>query len=226
VASFACSPLVAVLDKGITMQAAGTAPSLLSSVKTQTSELLKDPVSFLRSPTFLLLFMVYVVTYMSANSATTLCDFYHTNPAIPVLVASTFFNTVSCIYKDTQFAKMFGATVDPKVPPLALLLWLARDLTLFLFVFVLPPLVIQSAPALPELAVRFSTPILAEAFTTHLHLLGLGLIYTPDKTAMQQVYKANELFADALVAKTCRIIPALSIGASLNHYLDTTSFIS
>jgi hypothetical protein len=64
--TFAISPFTSIIDKAIVEQAAGKR-TISSSIALSLSPMLRNPVTFLKSPTFLLMWAVYAATYTTAN---------------------------------------------------------------------------------------------------------------------------------------------------------------
>ena len=66
---------------------------------------------------------------------------------------------------------------------------------------------------------RFTTPILAQYFTTPLHLLGLNMCNMPGASLVEQFKAMKPTFFSVVSARQMRIIPPYSIGGVLNANL-------
>jgi hypothetical protein len=104
------APAIAILDKAIVENAAGT-KTLQRSLVDSLSSLVRRPHQFARSPAFLLLWGVYGGTYLAVNVATTACD--RKNASKEQRHAVKFFgvssvNIVLNVSKDRIFTKLFG----------------------------------------------------------------------------------------------------------------------
>lgn len=69
--TFGISPFLTVIDKAIVESAAGTT-SILTSCRTSLHSIARQPFEYLKSPTFLLMWGVYGLTYTTANAFKTL----------------------------------------------------------------------------------------------------------------------------------------------------------
>ena len=218
-----CAPLVAVIDEAITLSAAGK-KELWSAIGQKLVSIARAPISFLTSPSFLWLWAVYAVTYAAANTVDTICKGMGVASATPVLLFSTGANLGMCLLKDAAFAKMYGsdkkdddagkrAGLSSKV----FLVWFGRDIVTQFFVFTLPALL---HGWVPDLACRLSAPIVAQYFTTPLHLLGIRLYGLPlGTTFASQWASVRAMLWGTIIARQMRIFPAFSIGGVINAEL-------
>ena len=69
--TFGISPFLTVIDKAIVESAAGTT-SILASCRTSLYSIARQPLDYIKSPTFLLMWGVYGLTYTTANAFKTL----------------------------------------------------------------------------------------------------------------------------------------------------------
>lgn len=115
-ASFGVSPFVTVIDRSIVRNAAGV-QTLRSSVSDGFRELFSRPLRCLTGRDFRIVFGVYAGTYLGANSAVTLANYFNqSEPRTELLkfVAATAANMYLCIRKDIIFAKLFGSACLPQ----------------------------------------------------------------------------------------------------------------
>lgn len=70
--TFGVAPFMSVIDKAIVQRAAGTHTVLQSSSQSITS-ILRNPVSFVKSPMFLMMWSVYAATYTTGKLETLVC---------------------------------------------------------------------------------------------------------------------------------------------------------
>lgn len=216
-----CAPLVAIIDEAITLSAAGK-KELWSAIGGKLFRITKAPVRFLRSASFLWLWAVYAVTYATANAADSFARAVGHDPATPVLLCSTAANMGMCLLKDKAFAEMFGSADDKTnktagLSPQVLALWFWRDIITQFFVFTMPALLAGHAP---DLAVRLSAPVVAQYFTSPLHLLGMKLFSAPIGTSIASQWAGVwKILASTIVARQMRIFPAFSVGGVVNKAL-------
>lgn len=123
-------------------------------------------------------------------------------------------------------AKMFGSKgskdAGSKTPTLAFFIWFLRDLVAFTFILTLPPIITARMGIAEELA-KFATPVLAQYFTTPLHLLGFNMCNMPSATIGKQLAAIRPGFFSTVAARQMRIIPPYSIGGVLNGRLLSTA---
>ena len=210
-AAFGCAPLVSCVDQAITLSASGDA-KLWPTIFEKIAGIARSPAKFFTSAVFWWLWSLFAVTYAVANVAATLARACGISPTVPVLIFSTAANMAVCIAKDAAFARMLSSGEPKSVPAQSYLAWFGRDLLTMAFVFTLPMVL---ASRMPVLLCRLLSPVVAQCFTTPLHLLGLGFYNTPEAplSAMR-----NTLLP-TIIARQFRIIPAFSLGGVANARL-------
>lgn len=127
--------------------------------------------------------------------------------------------------KDRSFAKMYaspGAPARPFPTP-ALGLFAGRDSLTVFASFNLPPLLtppLVSVTGCSEFVVRSAlqllTPLMMQALTVPLHLLGLDLYNRPTPGTETRFQFVRREYAKTVVARWCRILPAFGIGGVIN----------
>lgn len=65
--TFAVSPFIVAIDKAVVQKAAGTHTISRSIVESMTN-MMRNPVSFIKSPTFLMMWGVYCATYTTGKT--------------------------------------------------------------------------------------------------------------------------------------------------------------
>jgi hypothetical protein len=164
--TFGVSPFLTVVDKAIVESAAGTR-TLLASGLDSVKYMVRHPVQYFKSPTFLLMWAVYSATYTTANSFKTLEE--HSNhhqqqratsssPSTSTLqfgkvgtfLGTTFVNSGASILKDRAYARMFSTTAANTVksssssfPKMTYAMWMMRDFSVIGSSFILPDIVSQ-----------------------------------------------------------------------------------
>ena len=213
-AAVGCAPLVACTDQAITLSANGGAklwPTLIENI----NGVAKKPVAFLSSAAFKWLWFVYFATYAVANMAATLSKACGISPTLPVLVCSTVANMGTCIAKDAAFARMLSREGEDKpVPVQSYFAWFGRDVITMGFVFTLPTLL---AARVPDLFCRLAAPLVAQHFTTPLHLLGLAYYNLPAASPLSaKLASVSRTLGPTVFARQFRILPAFSLGGVAN----------
>ena len=128
------------------------------------------------------------------------------------------------LYKDSQFAKLFGTVAARPIPPAVFLPFVVRDsLTIFVS-FGLPSMITPMLPVsmdgyvLRASAVQFAAPAFIQIFGTSLHLLGLDLYNGPATTSIKdRLSKIRVDWLMATLARMCRVIPMFGIGGVTNN---------
>jgi hypothetical protein len=185
--------------------------------------------------------MLYAGTYVTANCTDTISSTIDSKPASTVtsgtskFLATTSVNMGLCLYKDAQFAKIFGApgAVAHKVPGRAYILFAIRDSMTVFAAFNLPSVVSPLLPLSQEFEkqfvsrdniAQFAIPAMMQFLSTPLHLLGFDL-YNRPSNAKSPVSFANRLqlirknYLGSTFARMGRIIPAYGIGGVVNRDL-------
>lgn len=208
---------------------------------------------------FGLVFLLYFATYMSANTVDTVSSTISRGPpppssqkksrkeTVPPLdprhpastTAGTFkfaatsaTNLSLCVYKDTHFARLFGAAsaAAPRpVPPASLALFAMRDAATVFASFILPSRLAPAMAAagyprslektLPRAAVaQFVAPAAIQVFSTPVHLLGLDLYNRPGPAvgAADRAARVARDWAKSCAARIARILPAFGVGGVVN----------
>ncbi|KAI5288115.1 hypothetical protein KEM54_005459 [Ascosphaera aggregata] len=175
-AATAISPIITMIDKAI-IEKAAKGLAIRGSIYGSVRQMFTCPVTFFSSTPFVLIYLLYFTTYVTANlidtGSRTLSSTYGsggfgTVTAGPVkFIATTAVNMSMCVYKDSRFAKFFGnrmianssatprggkglASITFKPPPMpkaSLGLFCARDSLTIFASFNLPPLL---APSIPD----------------------------------------------------------------------------
>jgi hypothetical protein len=213
-AAVGCAPLVACTDQAITLNANGGAklwPTLIDKMK----GVVRKPVAFFSSAAFVWLWFVYFMTYAVANATATLSRACGVSPTIPVLVCSTIANMGTCVAKDAAFARMLSRQGEDKpVPVQSYVAWFGRDIITMGFVFTLPTLL---AARVPDLVCRLAAPLVAQYFTTPLHLLGLAYYNLPAASPLSaKLASVSRTLGPTVFARQFRILPAFSLGGVAN----------
>ena len=125
--SFFLAPVVGAVDKAVVECASGRATTAGSFSNTMHT-LVSDPLAFLQSPEFLLIWAVYACTYIAANVVSTTCKRLAVDDAIPKFSVVLSVNIYASLIKDAAFAKLFGdAGGSMMIPIVTYTLWFIRD---------------------------------------------------------------------------------------------------
>ncbi|KAG7359054.1 hypothetical protein IV203_015643 [Nitzschia inconspicua] len=162
--TFGVSPFLTVVDKAIVESANGTKP-ILTSARDSVISMGRHPIQYIKSPTFLLMWVVYGATYSTANSFKTLEEHQSHQAkrtangssvnAVPQIgkmgtfLGTTLVNSGASIMKDRAYARMFSAATpaatstsySKSFPKATYAMWMMRDLSVIGSSFILPDLV-------------------------------------------------------------------------------------
>jgi hypothetical protein len=193
------------------------------------------------SKPFGLIWSLYAVTYVVANSADTITK--HTIPASPtrdpIVFASTFaVNVPLGVWKDIRFAELFSNCSKSATDTLrrsspravsgpATAIFLFRDAITISGSFTLPP---HCAKAIPDslthdphtrtVITQMTVPVLSQLMASPVHLLALDLYNRPNIARMRdRVTFMRQNLPSATVIRCVRIIPAFGFGCVANMEL-------
>lgn len=201
------------------------------SLRASLSALLLRPHHFLFSKPFGLIFALYTGTYMTANMLDTFKSTTGNKPASTVssgaskFIATSTANLSLCLYKDSQFTRLFGAVSTRPVPPVTYALFAARDCLTIFASFNLPPLIASAIPLSEaaekymsrQSAAQFLAPASVQLISTPLHLMGLDLYNRNGDTPFRdRLRKVRVDWLKSSFARMARIIPAFGVGGVVN----------
>jgi len=225
-AALCAAPFISIVDKAITSNASGREP-LWTCVGKGLKTLFRQPLTFVKQPSYIWIVGVYGGTYLVANYTQLWCETKGRDWQYPKFVATSATNIGLSTLKDRAFAQMFAASniaASRSFPIPALGLFGLRDSMTVFASFNLPPLltpVVVKATGFSESVVRIGlqlfTPLLMQIFNVPLHLWGLDLYNRPDPHPESRLEFVRREYTKTVVARWCRILPAYSIGGVINH---------
>jgi hypothetical protein len=199
--SFCVSPFLTIVDKAIVESTNGSR-TILASGLDSIRYMARNPVEYLRSPTFLLMSAVYACTYATANSFKTLEEHssYQRERAaqsggpqpssmqvgkVGVFLGTTFVNSSASVVKDRAYARMFSASATQSTtsfPRATYAMWMMRDLSVIGSSFILPDIVSNQLVESYEMdrsralhLCQLGLPVAAQLVAGPFHFLGLDL---------------------------------------------------
>jgi hypothetical protein len=203
----------------------------------------RNPVAYIKSPFFLLMWGVYAATYTTANSLKTIVEHRehykdesrqdNVAPAhgkMGIFIGTTIVNSGTSLLKDKTYAKMFGTTgAASSMPLITYGLWATRDLMVVGSSFVLPELVATKVQEQTDWnkaeALKFSqltVPIATQFLAGPIQLLGLDFYNRPlremgyAQASLERMRFLAGGFWSVVAARVARIAPAYSIGGVYN----------
>lgn len=178
--------------------------------------------------------MVYSSTYITANTIDTASSTFTNSPAasttagLPKFAATSTVNMSLGLFKDSQFAKMFGPknpSVKRVIPRPTYALFALRDSMTIFASFNVPPVLAPLLPLSHEVektcsracVAQFLAPAAVQILSTPLHLLGLDLYNRNGRLGWAARWeKVRVDWAMSSLARMCRIVPAFGVGGVVN----------
>jgi len=243
--SFCVAPFITIVDKAIVQRAAGS-HTISQSVLASVSNIARHPITYIRSPFFLMMWSVYASTYCTANMLKTLIEHEEIvakkQKTVPPpdkdmrefesFALTTLVNSGTSLMKDSAYAKMFGTSGASNFPMVTYGLWGLRDCVVISSSFVFPEIMgkylVETSNMDKKEAMSISQlvcPVVAQIFATPLQLLGLDMYNRPmANTSMYSSIKdrlsfIKNNFSSVTSARVARIAPAFGIGGIGNTYL-------
>ena len=202
--TFCVAPFITVVDKAIVQRAAGSHTMLASAAESLTT-MARNPVAYIKSPFFLMMWGVYGATYTTANCLKTIVEHQEycrktdeesrykqstdTNAygKVGVFLGTALVNSGTSLLKDKTYAKMFGTSrAASSMPLITYVLWATRDLLVVGSSFILPDLVAHKLEEHTHLnttdALKLSqltVPIATQFLVGPIQLLGLDFYNRP-----------------------------------------------
>jgi len=224
IAGLAVAPLVMIVDKAITTNASGVEP-LFPCMLRELKNLVKKPVEFVNAPACKWMLMVFVGTYITANSIALSCDISGIDPFYPKAGFTGIIYVALNLIKDDVFAKMFGKGPPKPVPSHILGMFAVRDMMTMYGSFALPAVYSHKlqqlglsrpqADAFAQLAAPLSMPFL----NTPLHLFSLDLYNNPSNASTSRASFIVKHYLHTLLARMMRTLPGFGFGGLLNSTL-------
>jgi hypothetical protein len=222
ISALSVAPVISIVDKAIVSNASGLEP-LLPCFFNGFKSLFLNPLTFLKQPSFLLIWGVYSGTYMVANCVDAFCERKGKSSFYPKFVASSGTNVTLSVLKDKAFARMFGTSAPRPLPVVSYALFATRDSATIFASFSIPGPISQYMQKSHGFSASFSdnstqliTPISMQILSTPLHLHGLDLYNRPVATVAERISFIKQEYVKSALARMARIFPAFGVGGVLN----------
>jgi uncharacterized membrane protein YhhN len=170
-----------------------------------------------------IMYTVYAGTYLTANMTEHACRTNNVSYGIPTFLATSFVNIALIGWKDRRFAEMLRHK-KASFPRVSAALFAARDALTIGSSFVLK----NDARDLLErrhglrhetakVLASFAVPMLAQVFSTPLHIAALDVYEKPGAAAGERLRTIARAFPSVCLGRVVRVIPAFGIGGCLNE---------
>jgi hypothetical protein len=241
------APFMSVIDKSIVQRAAAT-HTIVQSCAQSITAMIRNPVEFVKSPMFLMMWGVYAATYTTANSLKTILEYQDNQKSdnmcsdsmprigtFSVFALTTSVNSTSTMYKDRFYARHFGTTkTAAKMPLITYGLWGARDCMVIGSSFILPGHMSDilerntNLDRVTSLQIsQLTCPVLTQLVAGPTQLLGLDFYNRPltdlsyRAAIVERMRFQYSNFTSIVGARIARIAPAYGIGGVCNtHFRD------
>ena len=168
---------------------------------------------------------VYFSTYATANLTELYCSHHSPENRWLTFFLTSFVNIVGITYKDRSYIKMFEHQVLD-IPYRSYALFALRDSFTIGSTFVLKKDLVQylhhdycvSYP-LADFVSSFSLPILAQLFSTPLHILSMDYYQRPQARMADRIEHIYRLYPSICTGRMLRVLPAFCFGSFLNDIL-------
>eukprot|EP00320_Phaeocystis_rex_P000774 CAMPEP_0119087932 /NCGR_PEP_ID=MMETSP1178-20130426/143670_1 /TAXON_ID=33656 /ORGANISM="unid sp, Strain CCMP2000" /LENGTH=291 /DNA_ID=CAMNT_0007071181 /DNA_START=22 /DNA_END=897 /DNA_ORIENTATION=+ len=200
------APLVCTIDRASTVIAAGKQPTL-EAVKEGWSQIVQQPLAFITSALFLYVWFACGITYAAANALSS-----SSMPVVRQLMTVTAINSLACIVRDAELAKLYGIHRDRRpLPRSSYVAWCARDIATMGFVFTLPPLVAKWLPGIPKPFLQFALPLVCQYITAPLYLLGHAFYNLQGGPLHLQLTAVRTAYAGTVLMRQVRAVTQYSL---------------
>ncbi|KAF2152904.1 hypothetical protein K461DRAFT_293218 [Myriangium duriaei CBS 260.36] len=236
-AGMTVAPAVSIIDRAVVESVSGR-NTMMRSVSNSLWSLFTRPHRFITSRPFGVMLLLYGTTYFVANTVDTASALYHNQPpstttaGVAKFLGPTSVNLGLSLYKDTQYARMFGQSLGSSLPRTlsrtTYAIFVTRDCMTLFASFNLPALIAPNIPNSWEGYVskaamaQIASPMLMQIAGAPLHLLGLDLYNRSGKvSAGDRWRKVREAWPRTALARMARVLPAFGIGGIVNTNLRT-----
>jgi hypothetical protein len=239
-ASCLLSPIVTIVDVAVVKVAADSTgkTKLIQALAEGVLAWMKSPSVQLRNFAFQLVWMVYALTYATANSVKAICESTGANPVLPNLLCVTGVNMAASMYKDAALAKAQKAKEsasspsrrrtavlpgekpeeEKQFPMLSYLLFLVRDVLTIGSGFVLPPRVnaMLQAKGLGAAGAGVASQLLCPAgvqyVTLPFHFLALDVFNFSDSPLIERLKRLAKQYPNLTSIRVLRGIASFGLG--------------
>ncbi len=171
---------------------------------------------------------VYFSTYATANITELYCSHHATENRWLTFFLTSFVNIVGITYKDRSYIKMFEHKVLD-IPYRSYILFALRDSLTIGSTFVLKRDLVhylhhdyKISYHLADFVSSFSLPILAQFFSTPLHILSMDYYQRPQVGVADRVGHIYRLYPSICTGRMLRVLPAFCFGSFLNDILRSS----
>jgi hypothetical protein len=214
------APFVSMIDKAVMKHAAGKMCMTLS-LRTSLTSLFTQPLSFVKKPSFLLIWGVYSGTYSCANVLSSVCAEGEARKTIEFIGVSGTLASLN-ILKDRSLARRFGTGAPRRMPASCMALFAVRDAMTVFASFLLSPMLhgcLEGSGLLgatsSQVAGQMLAPMAMQWASSPLHLLGLNLYNLDQERPEERWRTVRRQYLGTSIARSIRIVPPFGLGMLL-----------
>lgn len=173
---------------------------------------------------------VYFSTYATANLTELYCKSNHIDHKLPTFFFTSLVNIAGVLYKDRSYIRMFEKTVLD-IPFRSYVLFAFRDSMTVGSTFVIKKDFVHSlhidhqlSYPVADFIASFTLPIIAQVFSTPLHILGMDYYQRPRVLLSSRLHHIHNLYISICTGRMLRILPAFCFGSFLNDMLRSKRY--
>ena len=173
---------------------------------------------------------VYFSTYATANLSELYCKTNNIDNKLLTLTTTSLVNVIGIAYKDRQYIKLFE-NKSVSFPLKSYCLFALRDSFTIGSVFILKKDLVQLlhnkygiSYNLSDFLMSFTVPLLAQLFSTPLHILALDLYQKPNNN--NRINSIIKLYPSVCKGRIIRVIPSFCFGSYINDILRSNRYFT
>lgn len=219
------SPVMTVMDTSI-IRSQYENISLSQSYKKTIRNYTNGSVKCLRP--LMIMNSVYFSTYATAN----LTGLYYPDDKMTMFLATSLVNILGITYKDKEYIRLFENKVL-KFPWKSYTLFALRDSLTIGSTFVVKKDMVKIlhheygfSYNMADFISSSTIPILAQLFSTPLHIMALELHQKPVANIHDRISRIYQLYPSVCFGRMMRILPAFCFGSYLNDILRSKRYFN
>ena len=207
-----CAAFVCIIDQAVTQNASKTA-TIRQSLSRSAKSMFTQPHQFFGGKAYLAVAVVYLGTYIAANSTTTYCERTNRDPKTYKLAVTSAVNIGLGVTKDSLFAIWFGGKAAASIPARAWAMFIMRDVVTIGAGFVLPEIVSDAMvkngylndKGTADIVAQLAVPMSAQLVLTPMHLLALDFYNRPGVTMPERGRYIRSLLVESAAVRMARV---------------------
>lgn len=173
---------------------------------------------------------VYFSTYATANLSELYCKMNNIDNKLLTLTSTSLVNVIAIGYKDRQYIRLFE-NKNVSFPLKSYCLFALRDSFTIGSTFVLKKDLVKLlhneynlSYNLADFLMSFTVPLIAQFFSTPIHILALDLYQKPNNKITTRINNIYKMYSSVCTGRIIRVIPAFCFGSYLNDTLRSNRY--